>query len=139
MWKLAITLPESFVSGEAVVLQIILRNLAENAVRHTESTLEMAVVEQGDGRLRYSISDNGPGFPGGVVRFDEIMRLRHTTQDNRGFGLAAVAHLVESRGGKTWIEATAPGAGTTICFDLPGRIVWETEADIAPPARIASK
>lgn len=122
---LAITSPDLHVEGESVVLQMILRNLTENAVRYAAGRVQTAVSEEGDGRLRFSVSDDGPGFPGGAAAFAEKLRLRRVTGDNHGFGLAAVAHLVESRGGTTWMDAPVFGRGTTICFDLPGRIVTQ--------------
>lgn len=126
--KLNIIAPDLFIDGEVTVLQIILRNLAENAARHAGGHLTIAVEGGGDGRLRFSVADDGPGFVGGASAFAETVRARKITKGNRGFGLAAVAHLVESRGGALWMGPPVFGTGTTICFDLPGRIVWD-EAD----------
>jgi len=125
---LTITSPDLFVEGESVVLQMILRNLSENAVRYAAKRMQTAVVEEEGERLRFSVSDDGPGFPGGAVAFAEKLRLREITGGNHGFGLAAVAHLVESRGGTIWLDAPAFGRGTTICFDLPGRVVRRDHA-----------
>jgi len=125
--KLSITSPDFFINSETVALQIILRNLAENAIRHAKGQLEISVAETSNGRLRFSVSDDGAGFPGGARAFDEKMHLREISAGNRGFGLAAVAHIVESRGGRTWLDTPVFKGGTTICFDLPGRIAWDRE------------
>jgi len=135
--RMSIRSPEAVIEGEAVVLQMILRNLAENAMRHARSRLEIAVIETEGGRLRFSVADDGPGFVGGVKAFSEKMSLRQVGKGNRGFGLAAVAHLVESRGGTTWLDDPSFETGATICFGLPGRIVWEERAGDFPQARAA--
>ncbi len=136
--KMSIVSPDVFIEGESTALQIILRNLSENAIRHTNSHLEIAVMEAKPGMVRFSVADNGPGFAGGAKAFDETMRLRDIRQGNRGFGLAAVAHLVESRGGRIWLDKPVFRQGATICFDLPGRIVWQEETMIPYGPRRAS-
>jgi len=126
---MSIRSPEVVIDGEAVVLQMILRNLVENAMRHADSRLEIGVAEGEEGRLRFSVADDGAGFQGGAEAFRRKMGLRQVATGNRGFGLAAVAHLVESRGGATWLDAPVFETGATICFGLPGRIVWEEEVE----------
>ncbi len=122
--KLDIVSPDMTLDADAVVLQIILRNLVENAARHARGRMEIAVDEAQEGRLTFSVADDGYGFDGGAKAFAEKIRLRRIGKGNRGFGLAAVAHLVESRGGSIWMDAPLFERGTTISFDLPGRIVW---------------
>lgn len=125
---LTITSPDIFVDGESVVLQIILRNLSENAARFAKKRVGIEVAEMQPGRLQFSVSDDGPGFPGGAEAFSERIRLRKIGDCNRGFGLAAVAHLVDCRGGTIALGEPVFGVGATICFDLPGRIVWQENA-----------
>jgi len=136
---MSIRSPEAVIDGEAVVLQMILRNLVENAMRYGRSRLEIAVVETGAARLRFSVADDGPGFIGGAEAFARKMNLRQVSRGNRGFGLAAVAHLVESRGGTTWLDEPSFETGATICFGLPGRIVWEEKESDLLRMRVAAR
>ena len=127
---MSITTPDQFIDSESVVLQIILRNLAENAMRHAEHRLDISVADIGQGRLRFSVSDDGAGFSGGEKAFKELIVLRQINQGKRGFGLAAVAHLVESRGGAARLDSPLYEQGATVSFDLPGRILWDDEETV---------
>jgi two-component system sensor histidine kinase QseC len=55
---------ETTVRGNPVLLKILLRNLIDNAVRHTRTgtTVRIDIVEE-SGQVRLSVSDDGPGIP----------------------------------------------------------------------------
>jgi PAS domain S-box-containing protein len=100
--------------------------LLDNALRHgvpgntparplhirVEGACEGAVV-----RLR--VSDNGPGIEAQYHErvFRAFERLQAGSTDS-GIGLALVRRIVESAGGRTWIEDAA-GGGCCVCLELP--------------------
>ena len=72
--------------------------------------------------VKVSVSDTGPGIPPEyhIEVFDDFFRLRQTgTQsDGTGLGLATARRLVNTMGGKIWVESE-PGAGCKFSFIIP--------------------
>ncbi|NNE81187.1 MAG: PAS domain-containing sensor histidine kinase [Silicimonas sp.] len=107
---------------ERPVLQIVLRNLVDNAIRHgaSESALNIhvSVAEAEPGRLSVSVADDGHGFTdlslkslsGNDVRYDS------------GFGLYGIRRLLRARGGGVTAAAGAGGKGSVVTVTLPGRL-----------------
>jgi signal transduction histidine kinase len=104
-------------------LSQILQNLVENAIKHhdrPDGKIAIAVAEV-DGRLRFSVTDDGPGIP---ERYREAVFKMFTTLKRRdeieasGMGLALVRKLVAMQGGSCGIESV-PGRGARIWFDWP--------------------
>ncbi len=93
----------------------------ENALQHgaSGSPLRIAIDGERQGSLvRYQISDNGPGID--AEYREQVFRVfeRLTTQGTgTGIGLAILRRIVESRGGRAWIEE-APGGGCRVLFEL---------------------
>lgn len=110
------------VEGDARELGRVLRNLLDNAVRHSPdgSTVTVQVAADGD-RVHCSVLDEGPGFPpeltveafGSFVRGDEA---RTRDGAGAGLGLAIAQGLVTAHGG-TINAATGPGGRVEL--DLP--------------------
>jgi signal transduction histidine kinase len=100
-------------------------NLISNAVKYTRVTRPDVRVSVGwdaarDGYV-FRVSDNGPGI---APEFHErIWGIFQTLEardkvEGTGIGLSVVKKMVESRGGRTWLEST-PGAGATFFFSWP--------------------
>jgi len=103
----------TLVRADPALLQLVLRNLLENALRHTESGAITC-------RLRGSVlevTDQGPGFiPDDLPRvFDRFYRHGHCA--GHGLGLALVAHVCRACG---WVPAAAngPDGGAVLSVDL---------------------
>jgi two-component system, LuxR family, sensor kinase FixL len=110
--------------AERVPLQMALRNLIENAIKHhpqpEQGRAEIAVRVE-DAWLEFSVSDNGPGIdPVHHKRIFEIFQTlnpRHQAEAS-GVGLTVVKKLVELRGGTIQVESK-PGEGATFRFTWP--------------------
>jgi signal transduction histidine kinase len=72
---------------------------------------------------KVSVSDTGPGIPAEyhIEVFDDFFRLPYTEpQSGMGLGLAIARRLVNSMGGKIWVESD-PGTGCKFSFIIPLR------------------
>ncbi len=105
-----------------LLIQQVLINLLENAVRYTPPSSEIEVAAQMDGTaLVVEVADRGPGLPAGDSRrlFAKFYRgARETSSAGAGLGLAICRGIVELHGGR--IEAAnRPEAGAVFRFWLP--------------------
>jgi signal transduction histidine kinase len=70
----------------------------------------------------FAVSDDGPGIA--PEYHERIFGIFQTLQprdhvEGTGIGLSLVKKIVESRGGRVWVES-AEGAGATFRFHWPG-------------------
>ena len=107
------------VAFDRVQVQQVLINLIRNGVDAMDSTagdrvLAMRVRRMGDA-VQTEISDRGQG----VKSPDKIFEPFFTTKENgMGMGLAICRSIVESHGGRLWVEGNESG-GATFIFTLP--------------------
>jgi PAS domain S-box-containing protein len=70
-----------------------------------------------DGWVNFYVADSGPGVSPAIA--DRLFEPFATTKPTGiGLGLAMSRSMIESHGGKLWIETAATG-GTMFCFSLP--------------------
>jgi signal transduction histidine kinase len=113
-------------SGDADKLGRALRNVAENAVHHAESTIrfEMA-LDEATGTATISVTDDGPGVPEDqrAIIFERFTRLdvdrRH--RGGSGLGLSIVYEIVRAHGGTVTVVDPPAGFahGATFVITLP--------------------
>jgi signal transduction histidine kinase len=100
-------------------LRQILRNLFENAIRHTPSTGSIRCRAVADaGGIRVSVIDSGTGIPSEHLprifeRFYRVDPSRSRDQGGTGLGLSIVKHLMEAHHGRVSAESSL-GHGTAI-------------------------
>lgn len=106
------------------VSQVFL-NVLDNAVKFTPEggRITIDAVPEGDGWVKVSISDTGPGIPKKDIprlgeRFYRVDKSRSREVGGTGLGLSIVKHLMFSHGGRMEIESTQ-GAGTTVLLYFP--------------------
>ncbi len=119
-------LPAVYADGERVVQ--VVSNLVGNAVKFTPRggavTLSCA---PGEGEVRFSVSDTGPGIPPEQVPhiFGAFWQARHADRRGLGLGLSIARGLVEAHGGRIWVESE-PDQGSVFHFTLT---LADSEAD----------
>jgi two-component system phosphate regulon sensor histidine kinase PhoR len=111
------------VRGDATALERVLSNLIDNAVKYCpEGAAIVVAAEDLGGKLRVSVSDDGPGIearhlPRLFERFYRCDPGRSRAMGGTGLGLSIVKHLVEAMGGGVQVEST-PGQGTRFSFTI---------------------
>jgi signal transduction histidine kinase len=104
------------------LMQVII-NLLSNAVKFTEKGSVTCRARSTDEGIVVSVSDTGIGIvPADQARvFDKFTQVGDTLTDKphgTGLGLPICREIVESHGGRIWVES-GPGAGSTFSFVLP--------------------
>lgn len=100
--------------------------LLDNALDHARSDVSQQVDievagERVGNTVRYTVSDNGPGIPEPYLErvFTIFEHLGPTGYSSgSGIGLSIARRIVESCGGKIWIE-NLPQGGAKVIFELP--------------------
>ncbi len=104
------------------ILQV-LSNLIGNALKFTPAggSVTLSVVSRGE-EVELAVSDTGSGIsPSELPRvFEAYYRASPMCGGGKGLGLAITKGIVESHGGKVWVESRF-GQGTTFLFRLPKR------------------
>lgn len=120
--RFEIELPQIRLKGEIVALQMIMRNLIENASRHAGGRISVTTspAPGNPGFMYFVVADDGTGFPGGAEAFRRRLHLQTNDIGTRGFGISAVRHLIETRGGTVDLVAPVYETGTAIAFTFPG-------------------
>jgi heavy metal sensor kinase len=110
--------------GDKERLTQLLRNLIENATRHTPPGAYIAVrLRRSDGLAQLSVADTGPGIPAEHLpriwdRFYRADKMRSRAVGGSGLGLAIVKYVAEAHGGSVEVHSHAE-TGTTFVITLP--------------------
>jgi signal transduction histidine kinase len=111
--------------GDRLLLEELLGNLLDNAVRYTPSKGEVTVRVQRSGRgIELSVEDNGPGIP--EDERDKVLERfkRGSTglqTSGSGLGLAIVREIAVTHGAEIRLEAGKHGRGTRVSVAFPTR------------------
>ncbi|QLH71135.1 sensor histidine kinase [Rhodopseudomonas palustris] len=109
------------VRGNAEMIRRALRNLVDNAIRHTPPGTEVMIEVDAAGPS-VAVRDHGPGIAEadrGMI-FQRFWRGDRARSDGAGLGLAIVKAVVDEHGGAIDV-ADAPGGGAliTLTFQKP--------------------
>jgi K+-sensing histidine kinase KdpD len=105
-------------TGEKSTMQIILRNLIDNALKHGNRehlTMQCDATLTDTHTVEVSLSDNGAGFENPGIAFLETGDFRMES----GYGLLAIRKLVTARRGDITAFNFAEVGGSCVRFTLP--------------------
>jgi signal transduction histidine kinase len=109
------------------LLEQVLRNLAENAAKHTQEGRVVLRAYATGNTLRVEVEDTGIGMTSDTQRhvFDRFYRGQDRDAEGFGLGLAIVRQTVRSLDGRIELDS-APGKGTRVRIVLEQASVRET-------------
>ncbi|HWR28612.1 MAG TPA: sensor histidine kinase KdpD [Negativicutes bacterium] len=115
--------PINVVHGDCVLLEQLMINLVDNAVKYSPANTPVDIKVSGEsGNIIVSVSDRGIGIPEDELShiFNKFYQVHHPDMrvDGTGLGLSICRGIVEAHGGKIWAE-NRPGGGTSFLFMLP--------------------
>jgi two-component system sensor histidine kinase KdpD len=122
--RIDVRIPETVppVLADPVLLEQVLANLLDNAVRYTEGSPIALVGRQIDDSVELRVIDHGPGIPVPEREriFDQFYRLKGGGRrpEGTGMGLAICRGIVAALRGGLRVETT-PGGGATFILTLP--------------------
>jgi len=109
--------------GDRLLLEELLGNLIDNAVRYTSAGGEATVrVGEQDKSPVLSVEDTGPGIPEDerALVLERFHRGRNTQQSpGSGLGLAIVREIAQTHGASVHVEPGAHGRGTAVRVKFP--------------------
>ena len=114
------------VRGREADLEIVFRNLVDNAVKYSLPEPIVAVTAQAaaQGRVVVTVSDNGPGIPisqrtNVFRRFTRLGSELERSTPGTGLGLFLVRSLVKQLRGKVTVRGRLPDRGTIMEVEIP--------------------
>jgi signal transduction histidine kinase len=117
-------LEDAQVMGSRRDLAIAVRNLLENAVRHTSPGGDITVATRIEGaEVTVAVTDSGEGIPTRdhervFERFYRVDSARARESGGTGLGLAIVIRLIEAQSGTIEL-LERPGGGTIARVTIP--------------------
>ena len=122
--RITVSLTGAWVVGDGTQLARLVRNLLDNAVRHSRSTVAVSTVVMGD-VIRLTIDDDGAGIPQHertrvFERFARLDQARTTGSGGSGLGLAIAQDIVERHGGTISVETSPLGGARLVVHLLAG-------------------
>jgi two-component system phosphate regulon sensor histidine kinase PhoR len=116
--------PELRAWADPGAVEQTLANLVDNAIRYSPPGARVSVAASARGEeLLFTVTDTGPGIPPEALprvfeRFFRVDSGRARSDGGTGLGLAIAKHLVESQGGRIWVESPS-GGGSRFSFTIP--------------------
>ena len=114
------------VAGQTADIEIVIRNLLDNAVKYSlpDPRVAVTISRTNAGRVRIAVADNGPGIPIPLRplifrRFHRLGSELERSTPGTGLGLFLVKSLVRQMRGKVLVRGRQPPPGTVFEVELP--------------------
>ena len=118
--------PLPSINGDEAQFGHVFQNLIGNAIKYARPgvapTIHLSSSRE-NGSWKIAVSDNGIGIDPAYFQliFAPFKRLHGKEISGTGIGLAVCRRVVESHGGKIWVESRL-GQGSTFYFTLPANL-----------------
>lgn len=123
--KMEIDLPPEEVTLELDPVRIgqVITNLISNAIKFTQEGKIEVSLDKRESQATVSIKDTGEGIDSKdqirlFSKFGQLTSNQPRTAEGTGLGLVIAKGIIESHGGKIWLESEI-GKGSTFSFNLP--------------------
>jgi signal transduction histidine kinase len=117
------------VRGREADLEIVFRNLVDNAVKYSlpDPIVEVTAQAAQQGRAMVRVADNGPGIPISqrttiFRRFTRLGSELERSTPGTGLGLFLVRSLVKQLRGKVTVKGRLPDRGTIMEVEIPAAV-----------------
>jgi len=134
--------PQLWLRSRAIELDILFRNLIDNAVKYGGLPPRVSIVASAisGNRVVVRVSDNGPGIPPNLRRkiFGRFVRLGSELERSKpgtGLGLYLVRTVTRSLGGSIQIDYQEQQQGTVFIVTLPGAVSAPADSNAKLPDR----
>jgi PAS domain S-box-containing protein len=110
------------IQADRIRMVQLFQNLIGNAIKYRRAEVPQIEVraERRDTEWLFAVQDNGMGIPPEYAEqvFGVFKRLHGTAYPGTGIGLAICQRIVETQGGRIWVESVA-NVGSTFYFTIP--------------------
>lgn len=120
--KPKVPLPMAMVDPDKI--QDVILNLIDNAIKYTAQGTVTITVGVDDGSIHVRVKDTGIGIKpkDATELFNKFVRGSGIAQihpDGSGLGLFIAKSIIDSHGGRIWVESEGEGRGSTFQFVIP--------------------
>jgi len=108
--------------GDRTRLREVFENLISNAAKYigNQKSPHIQVGMREEKEPVFFIKDNGMGIePRYHTKIFGLFEKLDPTSEGTGIGLALIKRILETHGGKIWVESEGLGKGSTFCFTIP--------------------